>query len=137
MEHIDRRTFIAGLGATVLVAPRSTFAPSAGPAASLMAPDSRCLDRPEMRDWRMKDSRAVRPRRQPVVAPLSDFPRRLRKAGVVDVFRNPFSYKLVDVGMARRLSWPPWTAKLKVASYGANSGHTPDAVRPRARLYQG
>jgi hypothetical protein len=135
MNDINRRRFLAGLGATV-VAPRFSLSalhaqmPMKSP---LMAPDPRwVVTSQEVRDWHaVKDSKGG-----PTIAGSPSWHNyvdflesELRKAGAVDIFRHPFSYTRWSTS-----EWPDdskWSLqidsrKLKVASYGANSGRTPD-----------
>ena len=137
MTEMDRRTFITGLGATVALAPgfrvRELRAAAVGN-PSLTAVNREFLVSPkQVRDWHaVKDSKggptlAGSPSWKNYVELLE---RELRAAGVVDVLRHPFTYTRWFT-----TEWPDdanWSLrvdgkKIRVASYGANSGATPDA----------
>ena len=133
---MDRRTFIAGLGAAVTLAPRFTLrtlhaAAAAHPALTTV--NRAFLASPQqVREWHaIKDSKGG-----PTIAGspswlnyLDLLERELRQSGVVDVFRNPWTYKRWFT-----TEWPDdskWSLtvggkKITVANYGANSGLTPD-----------
>jgi len=137
MTEMDRRTFIAGLGATVALAPgfrvRELRAAAVGN-PSLIAVNREFMVSPkQVRDWHaVKDSKggptlAGSPSWKNYVELLE---KELRAAGVVDVLRHPFTYTRWFT-----TEWPDdanWSLrldgkKIRVASYGANSGATPDA----------
>lgn len=140
MPHVDRRTFVKGLGATVALAPGVLL--KVAEAAQAGAGFNRHLTRinpgfmitpQEAHAWHLaKDSMGG-----PTIAGspswknfLDIAERELRESGVVDMFRNPWTY-------ARWFTteWPDdsnWSLhvegeRIKVASYGCNSGQTPDA----------
>jgi hypothetical protein len=134
---IDRRTFIAGLGATVAMAPgfsmRGLTAAAGGHPSLTTINRDFLVSAQQVRDWHgIKDSKGG-----PTLAGSPEWKnyidlleKELRQAGVVDVLRHPFSYKRWHT-----TEWPDdsnWSLhldgkKVKVASYGANSGRTPDA----------
>lgn len=137
MTQIDRRTFITGLGAAVSLAPGFEIrSPNAQAGAnrhltSINAPF--LITEKQANDWHaIKDSKGG-----PTLAGspswknyLEMLERELRATGVVDVFRNPWTYTRWSTS-----EWPDdsgWSLhvdgrKVKVASYGCNSGRTPAA----------
>ncbi|MCH8333002.1 hypothetical protein IIC65_03635 [Candidatus Sumerlaeota bacterium] len=138
MSRMKRRTFIKGLGAAVTLAPgvylgqgRSARAADAvSPHLTRINPDS-LISPKEAHAWHVaKDSMGG-----PTLAgspSWKNFLRvaeeELRKRGVVDIFRNPWTYTRWST-----TEWPDdsnWSLhidgeKVKVASYGCNSGKTP------------
>ena len=138
MTEMDHRMFIAGLGATVTLAPgfkvRELRAAAAGnPSLTSINREFLVPRRSRFRDWHaVKDSEggptlAGSPGWKNYVELLEN---ELRAAGVVDVLRHPFTYTRWFT-----TEWPDdanWSLrldgkKIRVASYGANSGATPDA----------
>ncbi len=141
MNDPGRRTFIKGLGAAVALAPDVTLRP----ARSAYAADEAAS--PHLtrirRDWLITpdEARAWHAAKDALGGPtLAGSPswrnflelteRELRASGVVDVIRNPWTYTRWTT-----TEWPDdshWSLhveghKVRVASYGGNSGSTPEA----------
>ena len=136
LTEMDRR-ILTGLGAAVTLAPGFSLrtlqaAGSSRPALTTVNHDFLVSAR-QVRDWHaVKDSKGG-----PTLAGspswnnyLELLEKELRQSGAVDVVRHPFSYTRWHT-----TEWPDdsnWSLrvdgkKIKVASYGANSGATPDA----------
>ncbi len=136
MAKMDRRTFITGLGAAVTLAPGLTLRASAatgGANPDLTKINPKFLISPKdahalhlVKDSHGGPTLAGTPSWKNYIELLEA---ELRKAGVVDVFRNPFTYTRWYTS-----EWPDdsnWSlhvdgTKVKVANYGCNSGKTPD-----------
>jgi hypothetical protein len=139
MKQIDRRTFIKGLGGAVTLAPGMSFAP--GTAAAQAPPPNPQLNRinrsyliapRQARDWHAEKDRMG----GPTIAGspswhnfLQLVERELRTAGVTDLFRNAWTYTRWSTSEFPDDS--KWSLhvdgkKVRVASYGCNSGSTPD-----------
>ena len=132
----NRRTFITGLGAAVTLAPgfsiQTAKAAAANPGLTKVNPKY-LVGAKEVRAWHAaKDSKGG-----PTLAGspswhnyLELLEKELRACGVVDIFKNPINYTRWHT-----TEWPDdshWSLhvegkKIKVASYGCNSGKTPDA----------
>jgi hypothetical protein len=144
---MKRRTFITGLGAAVSLAPgitlkRAKAEGSANPALTRI--DRKYLPTAkQVHDWHaIKDSKggptmSGSPSWQNYVQLLE---KEWRAASVVDIFRNPFTFTRWST-----TEYPDdsnWTLhvdgkKIKVSSYGCNSGKTPDAgVEGQLVLYK-
>jgi hypothetical protein len=148
MATIERRTFIKGLGAAVALAPGLSLVScrAAGPGASdhLNTINRELLISPEeARAWHVeKDSMGG-----PTIAGspswrnfLEVAERELRACGVVDIFRNPWTYTRWYT-----TEWPDdsqWSLevggeRVRVAAYGCNSGRTPEeGVTAQLVLYR-
>jgi len=130
----NRRTFISDLGAAVSMAPGFSLRAGTSGNAALTQVDHKFLPSPkQVHDWHAaKDSKGG-----PTLAGspswhnyLDLLEKELRAAGVVDIFRNPISYtRWHTTEFPDDSSWSLHVdgKKIKVASYGANSGKTPDA----------
>lgn len=139
MSGIDRRAFIRGLGASVAMAPGLMLSPRPLGAREGLNPrltkvESKLLPTAKQAQaWHAaKDSMGG-----PTIAGspswrnfLDVTEKELRACGVVDVFRNPWTYMRWST-----TEWPDdsnWSLhvggeKIRVASYGCNSGRTPNA----------
>jgi hypothetical protein len=146
MSEIQRRTFIRGVGAAVTLAPGISLraADDGRGNSDLTKVNPRFLvSEREVRDWHLhKDSMGG-----PTMAGspswhnyLELLEKELRAAGAVDLFRNSWTYT-----RWRTTEWPDdsnWGLqvdgkKIRCASYGCNSGKTPDAgVTGELVLYQ-
>ncbi|MBI2823289.1 MAG: hypothetical protein HYX69_01210 [Planctomycetia bacterium] len=138
MGELDRRTFIRGLGASITLAsgvqlavPSSATASQASNAHLTRANPEFLVSRAQAQAWHVaKDSKGG-----PTIAGsrswkhfLEIVENELRAGGVVDVLRNPWTYTRWST-----TEWPDdsnWSLhvdgqKIKVASYGCNSGKTP------------
>jgi hypothetical protein len=143
---MNRRTFITGLGAAVTLAPGISLrsAPAAGTNPDLTKINPKYLVTPqEVTAWHAaKDSKGG-----PTMSGspswknyLQLMEKELRAAGVVDISHNAWSFTRWYT-----TEWPDdsnWSLhvdnkKIKVASYGCNSGKTPDAgVTGELAVYQ-
>ncbi len=135
MGKIERRTFIRGLGAAVTLAPGLRFASGAtGANPDLTKPNPKFMvTAKQVHDWHViKDSKGGptmtgSPSWHNYVELLE---KEMRGMGVVDIFRNPWTFTRWST-----TEYPDDSAwslhvdgkKIKVASYGCNSGKTPDA----------
>jgi hypothetical protein len=139
MKSIERRTLIKGLGAAVTLAPGLWLLAPARARAAGTSPRLTKIHRDylvtpeEVRRWHAeKDSMGG-----PTIAGSPSWrnfvelaERELRASGVVDVLRNSWSYSRWQTG-----EWPDDSAwgltiegrEIPIASYGCNSGRTPDA----------
>ena len=138
MSEMKRRTFIKGLGAAVTLAPGVFLGSRPANAADSVNSDltrinpSFLIGPGEVHSWHVeKDSMGG-----PTLAGspswknfLKVAERELRECGVVDIFRNPWTYT-----RWMTTEWPDdshWSLhlggeKIRVASYGCNSGRTPE-----------
>ena len=135
---MERRTFIKGLGAAVVLAPGVTLGATRRAHASVNAHLKKVnpaflVTPQEAHAWHVaKDSMGG-----PTIAGspswknfLEICEKELKSCGVVDVFRNPWTYTRWSTA-----EWPDdskWSLqvggeKVKIASYGCNSGATPEA----------
>jgi len=136
MDDIKRRTFIAGLGAAVSLAPGITLRAATDKSAAhpdLTKVNPKFVVSPkEVREWHAaKDSKGG-----PTMAGspswknyLQLLEKGLKDCGVVDIFHNPFTYtRWYTSEFPDDSNWSLHVdgKKIKVASYGCNSGHTPD-----------
>ena len=136
MDELNRRTFIAGLGTSVSLAPGFAFAPAREEGTynpNLTKVNPKFLASPkEVSAWHVvKDSKGGPTMTgSPSWKNYLEFAERSwRESGVVDIFRNPFPFTRWYTS-----EFPDdsnWTLhvdgkKIKVASYGCNSGKTPD-----------
>jgi hypothetical protein len=132
---MNRRAFIEGFGAAVTLAPgislRAASTKDSHPDLTKLNPKLMAAEK-EVHAWHVaKDSQGG-----PTIAGspswhnyLELLEKNYRDAGVVDIFRNPIRYTRWSTS-----EYPDdsnWTLhvdgkKIKVASYGCNSGHTPD-----------
>ena len=150
MSTLERRTFLRGLGAAIALAPGVLLLPSKAAAARAGADlrltriDRSLLVTPETaRDWHaVKDSMGG-----PTIAGSPSWrnflelcERELSASGAVDLFRHPWRYKRWST-----TEWPDdsgWSLRLgesqvRVASYGCNSGTTPESgVTAQLVLYE-
>lgn len=150
MSDMDRRTFIQGLGAAITLAPGVFFASSFPvPAQGSVNPHltkinpAFLVSPKEAHAWHVaKDSMGG-----PTIAGspswknfLEIAEKELRARGLVDIFRNPWTYTRWYT-----TEWPDdsnWSLhiggeKVRVASYGCNSGGTPDSgVTGKLVIYQ-
>jgi hypothetical protein len=148
MSPIERRTFLRGLGAAIALAPGVSLLPASAASRRgdprLTQVDRSVLVGPDLaREWHaVKDSVGG-----PTIAGspswrsyLELLERELRACGVVDVFRNPWRYTRWST-----TEWPDdsgWSlrirdAQVRVASYGCNSGSTPESgVEGELVLYE-
>jgi len=132
---MQRRTFIRGLGAAISLAPgvtlRAATAEPANPHLTKINPKFLVSEK-QVHAWHVeKDSKGG-----PTMAGspswknyLELLEKELRAAGVVDLFRNPFSYtRWYTTEFPDDSNWSLHLdgKKIKVASYGCNSGHTED-----------
>jgi hypothetical protein len=136
MDDIKRRTFLAGIGASVSLAPGFAFAPArqesgANPALTKVNP--KFLPTPkEVHDWHViKDSKGGPTMTgSPSWHNYVEFVEKSwKQAGVVDIFRNSFPFtRWSTTEYPDDSNWSLHVdgKKIKVASYGCNSGHTPD-----------
>ena len=150
MNRINRRTFIRGLGAAVALAPGIAFAPSRA-AAQAPPPNpqihrinrSFLISSDQARVWHKEKDRLG----GPTIAGSPSWhnflqlaERELRAAGVVDVFRHPWTYtrwSTSDYPDDSKWSLHIDGQKVRVASYGANSGSTPDqGVTAKLAMYK-
>lgn len=140
MKNLDRRTFVRGLGAAITLGPAAFNASAPRARADVKAhPDLTKVNQKflvttsEAQAWHVaKDSMGG-----PTIAGspswknyLQIAERELRACGVVDIFRNPWTYTRWytteypdDSNWSLHLGGVPY----KVASYGCNSGTTPEA----------
>ncbi len=137
MGEITRRTFVKGLGAAVSLAPgvllgRRVRAETGGHADLTAINPKLLVSEKEVHTWHvLKDSMGG-----PTIAGspswknfLDVCEKELRACGVVDVFRNPWTYTRWSTS-----EWPDdsnWSLhvgdeKVKVSSSGCNSGSTPE-----------
>jgi hypothetical protein len=134
---MNRRTFITGLGATVSLAPGLTFAAAreeGGSNPHLTRVNPKFMVTPkEVHGWHVvKDSKGG-----PTMSGspswkhyLEFLEKNWREIGVVDIFRNPFPFtRWSTTEFPDDSNWSLHIdgAKIKIASYGCNSGQTPDA----------
>jgi hypothetical protein len=132
-----RRTFITGLGATVALAPgvvlKKLHADATANTDLTKINPKFLVTEKEVRAWHVeKDSKggptmAGSPSWKNYLALLE---KELRSAGVVDIFRNPFTYtRWYTTEYPDDSNWSLHVdgRKIKVASYGCNSGQTPEA----------
>src|SRR5215469_15963921 len=132
---MKRRTFITGLGASVSLAPGFAFAPArqeSGANAALTKVNPKFLPTPkEVHDWHViKDSKGGPTMTgSPSWHNYVEFAEKSwREAGVVDIFRNSFNFtRWYTTEFPDDSNWSLHVdgKKIKVASYGCNSGHTP------------
>jgi hypothetical protein len=133
---MKRRTFITGLGASVSLAPGFAFAPAREEGSSnpnLTKVNPKFLVSPkEVHAWHaVKDSKGG-----PTMTGSPSWKNYLefaeknwRESGVVDIFRNPFTFtRWSTTEFPDDSNWSLHVGgkKIKVASYGCNSGKTPD-----------
>ena len=132
---MQRRTFIQGLGAAVSLAPGLTLRAETSPPANphLAKVNAKYLVTPqEVHAWHvLKDSKGG-----PTMTGspswkhyLELLEKELRAAGVVDVFRNPWTFtRWSTTEFPDESNWSLHVdgKKIKVASYGCNSGKTPE-----------
>lgn len=146
MSDMNRRTFVLGLGATVSLAPGVLLAARSNSASNphLTKVNPKFLLSPkEAHAWHvLKDSKGG-----PTIAGSASWKnfldvteKELRAAGVIDVFKNAWTYKRWST-----TEWPDdsnWSLhlggeKIRVASYGCNSGMTPaEGVTGEFVLYE-
>ncbi len=134
---MKRRTFITGLGASVSLAPGLALAGAREEGAfhpSLTKVNPKFLvSAKEVHGWHVvKDSKGG-----PTMTGSPSWKNYLeflekswREIGVVDIFRNPFPFtRWSTTEFPDDSNWSLHVdgKKIKVASYGCNSGHTPDA----------
>lgn len=146
MPELNRRTFFAGLGASIRLAPGIALAATDKSAANsdLTRVNPKFLVSPkEVHDWHVaKDSMGG-----PTMAGspswknyLQIVEQHLREAGVADIFRNSFRYTrwfTSEYPDDSKWSLHVDGAKVRVASYGCNSGQTPaDGVTGELVLYK-
>jgi hypothetical protein len=135
MDEIKRRTFITGLGAAVSLAPGFAFAPAREGGQNnpdLTKVNPKFLASPkEVHDWHVvKDSKGG-----PTMTGSPSWKNYLefaeknwRDSGVVDIFRNSFTFtRWYTTEFPDDSNWSLHVdeKKIKVASYGCNSGQTP------------
>lgn len=137
MSKVGRRTFIRGLGAAVTLAPGlqlvSRAAPTnANPSLTKVNPKFLVTEK-EVHAWHtVKDSKGGptmtgSPSWHNYIELLE---KELRGVGVVDIFRNPWTFtRWSTTEFPDDSNWSLHVdgKKIKVASYGCNSGKTPDA----------
>ena len=135
MSELNRRTFIAGLGASVSIAPGFAFAPahderSYNPHLTKVNPKF-LVSPKEVHAWHVvKDSKGG-----PTMTGSPSWKNYLefaekswRESGVVDIFRNSFKFtRWYTTEFPDDSNWTLDVGgkKVKVSSYGCNSGHTP------------
>lgn len=133
---MKRRTFIAGMGASVSLAPGFAFAPAreeaaAHPALTKINPKFMVSPK-EVHEWHVvKDSKGGPTMTgSPSWKNYVEFAEKSwREAGVVDIFRNSFTFtRWYTTEYPDDSNWSLHVdgKKIKVASYGCNSGKTPD-----------
>jgi hypothetical protein len=135
MSDLSRRSLIQGLGATVALAPGIMLRAATGSSGAnthLTKVNPQFLPgEKEIRDWHVaKDSMGG-----PTMTGSPSWKNYLqilekgwRERGVVDIFRNPFSFtRWYTTEFPDDSNWSLHVdgKKIKVASYGCNSGHTP------------
>src|SRR5579872_3972734 len=132
---MKRRTFVAGLGASVSLAPGFAFAPAredsaAHPALTKINPKFMATPK-EVHDWHVvKDSQGGPTMTgSPSWKSYVEFAEKSwREAGVIDIFRNSFTFtRWSTTEYPDDSNWSLHVDgdKIKVASYGCNSGQTP------------
>jgi hypothetical protein len=136
MDELKRRTFLAGLGASVSLAPGFAFAPAREEGAinpNLTKVNPKFLVTPkEVHAWHtVKDSKGGPTMTgSPSWRNYLEFAEKSwRESGVVDIFRNPFTFtRWYTTEYPDDSNWTLHVdgKKIKVASYGCNSGQTPD-----------
>ena len=133
---MKRRTFIAGMGASVSLAPGFAFAPAreetaAHPALTKINPKFMASPK-EVHDWHVvKDSKGGPTMTgSPSWKNYVEFAEKSwRDAGVTDIFRNSFTFtRWYTTEYPDDSNWSLHVdgKKIKVASYGCNSGKTPE-----------
>src|SRR5579883_186979 len=133
---MNRRIFLAGMGASVSLAPGFAFAPArtetnAHPALAKINPKFLATPK-EVHDWHVvKDSKGGPTMTgSPSWKNYVEFAEKSwREAGVVDIFRNSFTFtRWYTTEFPDDSNWSLHVdgKKIKVASYGCNSGNTPD-----------
>ncbi len=137
MNQIQRRTFIRGLGGAVALAPGLQFATHAAPVnanPSLTKVNPKFMvTAKEVHDWHAaKDSKGG-----PTMTGSPSWhnymellEKELKRMGAVDVFRNPWKFqRWSTTEFPDDSNWSLHVdgKKIKVASYGCNSGKTPEA----------
>jgi hypothetical protein len=137
MSEIERRTFIRGLGGAVALAPGLQFAVHAAPSntnPNLTKVNPKFMvTAKEVHDWHAaKDSKGG-----PTMTGSPSWhnymellEKELKRIGAVDVFRNPWKFqRWSTTEFPDDSNWSLHVdgKKIRVASYGCNSGKTPDA----------
>ena len=144
---MKRRTFLAGMGASVSLAPGLAFAPAREEAAahpSLTKIDRKNLPSPkEVHDWHViKDSKGGPTMTgSPSWKNYVEFAEKSwRDSGVVDIFRNSFPFtRWYTTEFPDDSNWSLHVdgKKIKIANYGCNSGKTPaDGVTGSLVVYK-
>jgi hypothetical protein len=147
MEDMKRRTFIRGLGAAVTLAPglrmRQALANGASNPSLTKVNPKYMISQQDVHALHVaKDSKGG-----PTIAGspswknyLEVLEKEWRSAGVVDIFRNPFTYtRWYTSEFPDESNWSLHVdgKKIKIASYGCNSGKTPaDGVTGDLVVYQ-
>lgn len=130
---MNRRAFLHGFGAAVTLAPGISLRAASTGSSFLTRPNPKLMvSEKEIHAWHAaKDSKGG-----PTMAGspswhnyLDLLEKNFRDSGVVDIFRNPIPYtRWYTTEYPDDSNWSLHLdgQKIKVASYGCNSGHTPD-----------